>query len=417
MSDGNGVSGNGHSQPEQGFIFVRPLSDREVIVFGDAADLDLLGDAVEEVKGPLLDAARHTVASISELQPAADELSGRVVRLTEESARLLRNHQPIVKDGAFLGVVRGSEGKFAGVLRFVNPGSNLATAAGMLPSISGAIAMQLQLAQIEQRLDEIKQDIAYLIESGHIEIEAGIETALIVLDDVFRSVQRRERVDDDQWDRIAAVELEIRALHAVTRKHLRALDAVLRDPDASLSRRVHALNTAMRDERTLFWLRAHVHSELALTRWDLLYLSRQAEREPASVEELVRTTERQIRERRNDLVELATRITSYLDRGDRVTTWLDRLRLVSRARMTNLLVELDDLMRIYKVDLMRTRAIEGSPESEPAADADDVDSRWVALVRSARAVPPAVRSGAERSLAKTSSGMARARDRLRRSES
>lgn len=75
--------------------------------------------------------------------------------------------------------------------------------ADQLPSIGGAVALQMQLARMEKALDEIKQELGYLVRQKHLELETGIETVLEILADVYRTLDRRGLVQDDQWDRIA----------------------------------------------------------------------------------------------------------------------------------------------------------------------------------------------------------------------
>src|SRR5581483_12243593 len=118
-----------------------------------------------------------------------------------------------MRSGVITGVTRDpSSGRIAGHLTFVDP-TSLASLATTLPAIAGAAAMQIQLARIERSLDDVKQDLGYLIRHEHLQIEPGLETRLEILRDVYSTVHRRGAVDDDQWDRVVNIEASIRDLH------------------------------------------------------------------------------------------------------------------------------------------------------------------------------------------------------------
>lgn len=226
----------------------------KTVAFGRSDEFDLLGTTKAYVDRPFIDAMRTAMAAAPQLQGAIDGLTGRVVRLTAEGARLLRDNESM-RTTVLTGVVRSPEtGKIAGHLTFINSQS-LASMASTLPSIAGGAAMQLQLARIEKALDGLKQDLGYLIRNEHLKIEAGTETNLEILQDVYAISRRRGRVEDDQWDRIANIEASVRSLHKESKKHLRSLEEALDSESQGLTARVARLNRALDDERTLFWLR------------------------------------------------------------------------------------------------------------------------------------------------------------------
>ncbi len=369
-----------------GSVVLHRVSPTEVVAFGPTAELDLLGTTKVAVDRPFVDAMRTAIAAAPQLQAAVDGFTGRVVRLTAEGARLLRDNESM-RTTVLTGVVRNpSTGKIAGHLTFINPQS-IAGLASTMPSIAGGAAMQLQLARIEKALDGLKQDLGYLIRTEHLKIEASIETNLEILQDAFAVSRRRGTVEDDQWDRVANLESSVRSLHKETRRHLRSLDDALEDEGQRLTTRVAKLNRALDDERTLYWLRAHVHAELALARWESLYLLRQAERHPDELEELVTGLRREVDERHRALAALSQRIARYLSLGGTVSTLTDRLRLVRRARLKSLLSELDGLLRVFPSDLELGDG--GVREPIPLGDGTVERRQWDRLVSGAKSLPQA----------------------------
>lgn len=372
---------------EGGTVVVHTISPTEVIAFGGPQELDLLGSTKGDVDRPFVDAMRTAIATAPQLQGAVDGLTGRVVRLTAEGARLLRDNESM-RTTVITGVVRSPEtGKIAGHLTFINP-TSMAGLASNLPSIAGGAAMQLQLASIEKALDRLKQDLGYVISSGHLGVEAEIETNLDILQDVYVVARRRGEVEDDQWDRVANLEASVRALHKETKKHLRSLEDVLDGQGQRLAVRVTRLNRALDDERTLFWLRAHVHAELALTRWSVIYLLRQTQQHPDELDGLVARLHSEVEERHRAMGSLSESIAEYLTVGGTVSAWTDRLRLVRRARLKSLLTELDELLLVFPRHSVLDRQ-PGAPPI-PLADGSVERKQWNRLVSGARSLPQAM---------------------------
>lgn len=375
-------------------VVLHRISPTEVIGFGRPEELDLLGSTKGEVDRPFVDALRTAVAAAPQLQGILNGLTGRVLRLTAEGARLLRDNESM-RTTVVTGVVRSPEtGRIAGHLTFIDP-TSLAGLASSLPSIAGGAAMQLQLARIEKALDGLKQDLGYLIRTEHLKIEAGIETNLEILHDVYAMSRRRGEVDDDQWDRVVNVESSVRVLHKETRKHLRSLEEALDGHGQRLAVRVANLNRALDDERTLFWLRAHVHAELALARWDAIYLLRQLPKHPDELDGLLARLRGEIDERHRALAALSERIAVYLSEGGAVSTWTDRLRLVRRARLKSLLTELDELLHVFPLHTGLAAELPGALPI-PLGDGSIERKQWDRLVSGARSLPqaavPALRS-------------------------
>lgn len=374
----------GDTSDDSGVVVLHRLGQTEVLAFGKLDTLDLLGEPKDKVDRPFVDAVRTAIAAAPQLQSAVDGFTGRVVRLTAEGARLLRDNESM-KTTVLTGVVRHPEtGKIAGQLTFINPQS-VAGLASSLPSIAGGAAMQLQLARIEKALDGLKRDLAYLIRSEHLKVEAGIEANLLILGDVYSTARRREIMEDDQWDRISNVELSVRSLHLETAKHLRSLNEALDGASLRLPARIARLNRALDDERTLAWLRGHVHAEIAQTRWDSLYLFRQVQQHPEELEHLVAEIGRSIDDRHRALALLSQRITLYLSVGGTVSGLTDRIRLVRRSKLKSLLRELDELLSVFPPQLSTFDGLERGPIA--LGDGTPERKAWDRLVSSTKSLP------------------------------
>ena len=283
------------------------------------------------------------------------------------------------------GVVRNpTTGKIAGQLTFIDPQS-LAGVVGSLPGLAGGVAMQLMLLQIEKSLERLSVDLGYLIRSEHLKVEAGIETNLEILHDVHAATRRHGAVEDDQWDRVANVEASVRSLHKETKKHLRSLEEALGGEGQRLAVRVARLNRALGDERTVFWLRAHVHAELALARWDAIYLLRQVPQHPEALSVLVAGLYRQVEERNSVLANLSRRVAQYLASDRVLTIWTDRFRLIRRTRLKSLLLELDEVLKAFPPDLQTSTSAPGT--AIPLGDGSPERQRWNELVSRAAWLP------------------------------
>lgn len=95
----------GEAGKDSGVVVVHRLGPAEVMAFGPAGTLDLLGSTEDRVDRPFVDAIRIAVASAPQLQGAVDMFTGRVLRLTAEGAHLLRANESM-STTVITGVVR-----------------------------------------------------------------------------------------------------------------------------------------------------------------------------------------------------------------------------------------------------------------------------------------------------------------------
>lgn len=239
------------------------------------------------------------------------------------------------------------KGQIVAPLRFEEPGVQLAT----LSNLATTIATQQQLVAIEKKLDDIKTDLEYLIDSQHAEVEARVTVALHVLDDVYSEMTKQGRFDDDQWQRIIPLEQVIRELHARCLVHLRAIDHAMEQPSGNVGERVKVLNKAVRDAHVDVWLPMYFHAERALTQWEILWVLRQIDTQPDRARVLSGEVAATVSQRHWDMVSFADGIAAFLKANASGGSKFDALRLISRTRLRRLILHLDSVQRDFRDSL------------------------------------------------------------------
>ena len=181
--------------PDSQPALVRRVGPDHVVVVGAPDAMALLGHQEAAVPANVMQAVRTAAVAAPAFQGVAEHLAGGLVRLTSDAQALLGQHGPaLAQDGGVLGVVRGANGQFAGVLTFEDAG-RLASVGVQLPALVGAAALQLQLAAIERKLDEIHESIEALVRDGQIEVLAEAHASLAILRDVYLDATRDRRAD------------------------------------------------------------------------------------------------------------------------------------------------------------------------------------------------------------------------------
>lgn len=326
-------------------VYLERRPDGHIVAFGDPAAIELLSSSFEELPGPLVRSARAAFATADELTATAENAMGAVLSLAPEARRLLDEHAVFHSGATILGVLRGDDGRLVQQLRVVSAGADVM---GKLQGLTAGVAVQQQLASIETRLDRLQSSIDYVADDIHTEVEAELTAAIGILGDVYADVMRHAELSNDQWMQIANVELPIKTQHERTLAHLRTLEDALTEPEAPLRTRVTRLAAAMRDQHADTWLNLHVQADQALTQWESLHLLRQLDGHPERADALVEATTDGITQRHEAMVGLAEAIATYLDDGGQTHRLLDRLRIISRARLADLLHHLDSMLKAYR---------------------------------------------------------------------
>lgn len=231
------------------------------VVLGAPSDIERLGSPISALPDTV---ARGLVVGNAALQGviAAGEASGQLVRLTAESARALRELQPI-KDsaGAVLGVVRGDSGKFAHVVRF-RPVDGIKAAVSLGPALS-AVAFQLQLQQLSKQLAEIQASVRRVEAHQHDDLATKVEAHHAVALQDLEQFHATGQVSADDWAVIAGRrsgnEQNVRMLARKVQKAAEEL-AKVRSKGAAADR-LDEIKKVMDDRKPLMWLSLYVQAQ------------------------------------------------------------------------------------------------------------------------------------------------------------
>ena len=364
---------------------VRMVGDDHAVVIGEPETIRRLGLSEFTVPEPMMAAVRALATAAPGLAALSANVAGDVVRLTPQSMALLRQHGGLIgRDGAMLGVVQAADGKFAGVLGFqaIGPAAQLAPA---LPMLLSAMAVQAQLIAIERKLDDLQIDVDTIIRDGHIEVLAEARAALAILESVHGDVIASGRLTDGNWERVVPLELTVLKLHDQASGHLRDLDRILADVDGGLNARLMALRRAARHNQAGFWFQAYVVAETAVAKWDFLRLMRLADTDADNLAREVDKVDRRLGQRREFVVGLSRRLTVYLAEAGRIDGLLQWVRIIARARLERLIIELDGMLRVYREWVPEDEVPEAVPaETPPALATDQVDELWAQLAARTR---------------------------------
>lgn len=323
-------------------------SGQPALVLGQRRLPAALGNDVGAMPSGAVDRLIHAVGLASSGLAATQALSGRWVELTKESAAKLAELGPSLDaNGVPMAVLRDTNGHFDHLMRF----ESLGTASLAAASLMSGMAVQLALMRIERALEEVRQRVDLLIEASEIELEAALASALSVMHRIERRVNDQGIVDADDWASLAAIEAPIKAAYHQTVRWLDPLRQFLEDDKTSLLREVRALggNLGIRDVG--FWLRMYAYSELAMKRWEALYLLREAVAAPGRVGREGELLTGQARKRHGELLTLHNQIAKYLDSDRESSGRLDGVRLLTRSRLRRLRVELATAVNAYAAAL------------------------------------------------------------------
>jgi hypothetical protein len=215
--------------------------DHEIQLISDGDGLALIGDpmAVERFLDsnglpskdlglhrlrPVLGAAAGAAQASSEI--AAN--SGRWLKLTEESARLVTEHglRTSSKTGLSSGVLKGNSGQIKGFVEFAKgPGSLLTNPA----ILAGAAGIMAQFA-MQQAMDEITDYLATIDEKVDDVLRAQKDAVLadmigvnLVIEEAMTVREHMGRVSEVTWSKVQATPMTIARTQAYV---LRQLDAL-----------------------------------------------------------------------------------------------------------------------------------------------------------------------------------------------
>lgn len=187
----------------EGTVLVAMTGEDTAVVVGRPSDVVAAGTLVDTIPMTLLNAMTVGNAGMQALG-AAGQMSGQLVRLTAESVAALREFGPMADaSGAYLGVVRNTNGQFTKVLRFT--AIDGATALAAVGPALAAVALQMQLQQISRQLVQIEQITRRIEQHQADELTAGVNGDRHTLLEAYELLMQTGVISDTQWSKIAAL--------------------------------------------------------------------------------------------------------------------------------------------------------------------------------------------------------------------
>ena len=215
--------------------------DNEIQLISDGDGLAVIGDptAVERflvseglsskaLELPRLRGVLGTGAAATQAGSEIAANSGRWVKLTDESAKLVKKHglRKSSKSGLSTGVVKGGKGQVKGFVEFVKTPGSLLTNPALL---AGAAGIMAQVA-MQQTMDEITNYLAAIDEKVDDVLRAQKDAVLsrmigmgFVIEEAMTIREHGGRVNEVTWSKVQATSATIAETQAYA---LRQLDAL-----------------------------------------------------------------------------------------------------------------------------------------------------------------------------------------------
>jgi hypothetical protein len=303
-------------------------------------------------------------------------LDGSLVALAPQTVARIKEGAVFTKDaqGFKLGSLRevGKPG-ITDQVRFVRGAANPA-AAGMLLQ---TMAVQMQLKQIQETLEEINEKLDTLLKSEQFGVIA----------EVVATGHGVQEMNDKVWaghDLTDADEIKLRDYEDRVRTHLgeaelwlQQLNTLLQLEDPKLKLQYEALDGALRREPVAFWLRVYIVSHVTLGEIRKLRLLRAAAAEPEYARELNEALQNQLHASAEAVQSLCRDIDRYLRRSD-IAEGLEELSFRRKAKVRRLRRQLWEVDEQLKVSLEATRGMyDAVPSLEPIQVPAALDRRTV----------------------------------------
>lgn len=245
------------------------ISDDEISLISDGDGLAVIGEpavvdrflasegllAARDIGLPTLRGVMTAAAASAEAGSALAGNSGRWVKLTAESAKLVEKHGlRESKSGLKTGVLRGDKGQIKGFVQFAKgPGTALTNPA----VLAGAAGVMAQVA-MRQTMDEITDYLAMIDEKVDDVLRAQKDAVLarmiglgLVIEETLTIREHGGRVNEVTWSKVQAAPATIAEIQAYALRQLDALADKL-ESRSSLSDLATAAQQA--DEKAQEWL-------------------------------------------------------------------------------------------------------------------------------------------------------------------
>lgn len=302
-------------------------------------------------------------------------VDGSLVALAPQTLASLKDGARFVTDGQGFAIGTLTEpGKgFTGAVRFVEGAANPA-AAGMLLQ---TMAVQMQLKQIQETLEEINEKLDTLLKSEQYGVLAEVIAIGQAVGELNKKVWAGHRLSEPDEVKLRDYEDAVRIHLAEAELWLQQLNGLLRLQDPSLRAQYEALDGALRREPVAFWLRVYLVSQVSLGEIRKLRLIRAAATEPEYARDLNDSLQQQLSDSADAVQSLCLGIDRYLRRSD-IAAGLEELSIRRKAKVRRLRRQLWEVDEQLKSSLESTRGMyDAVPSLEPIEVPPGLDRRTV----------------------------------------
>ncbi len=317
-------------QPDE--VAVVPIDLETGLVLALGHDLHEEG---EPVARGLLDAALDKAGFLGGAYAATSLLDGSLVRLAPETVEHLKDGAVFLKDaqGFALGSLRTPS--VAGVRAAVRllPEASDPIAAGLMLQ---TMAIQRQLGQIQDALEEIDAKLDEIIKGQHHGILGSLLSLAEPLEEIARKLRDGHPLTEADEVSLRGYEDEARRRQHEASLWLANLHQLLTADDPSLRQQHDLLEKVIKREHVAFWIRIYIVSQITLARARCLRLSRAAAVEaPEWAQQLQHDVTRQLDSMADEVVALARNLDRYLRDHD-IASGIEELALQRKRRVRRL---------------------------------------------------------------------------------
>jgi hypothetical protein len=304
------------------------LADDEVELVSDGEGLSVLGTATAVERFLLAEGLERSATSLpgpggvlavgaSGAQAASTiaENSGRWVKLTEESAGLVKKYGLRDSKGTGLptGVVKGESGRIKGFVQFAKtPGASLRNPAALagLAGVMAQLAMKQSMDEIAGYLERIEDKVDDVLRAHRDAVVADLVGVELAVEEAYALSARVGRVSDVTWSKIDDAPMAIGRTQAYVLRQVRGLSTKLQDASRVGSLADAATATAAELHE---WLSVLARTVQLQERVGVLELARVLEDSPEDHDQHRIALQRSRQERREAIGQVTRALAQQLD--------------------------------------------------------------------------------------------------------
>ncbi len=337
-------------------------SDDGIILLGDEHALVAFESQSGVIGRPV---GRRVLAGAGKALGVVGEVqanSGRWVKLTKESAGLLRKHGAARSsvDNLMTGVVRGGGGKIVKHLKFENFGLLTPAAPMMLASLLTQASLEAALDDISEYLKVIDEKLDRLLKQRKVEALGQLGGVTLAIEEANTIYAHTGKVSAVTWSKVQGNSLALQTMQAESVAQLHAIADRVKEKATDTDRSAEVLAEVRGD--VSFWLGILARTIALQDRQYVIELARVAETEPEQLEDH-RTGINIARGARTtrivqslDAINASIRATANLTNFKRVANPFSAQWVSERASEITLSVA--DFARSTELDLARLSALD-----------------------------------------------------------